>query len=89
MPRDFTFDTTGRSQGRYRIQLIADDKVDHPTTLADVTVVVDTSPPDVTLSGSLWDARGSQLADGQYTLTAHFSIVAGYRYLDYTDVKRR
>ena len=28
-------------------------------------------------------------ADGQYTLTAHFSIVAGYRYLDYTDVKRR
>jgi predicted AlkP superfamily pyrophosphatase or phosphodiesterase len=30
-----------------------------------------------------------ETADGQYTLTAHVSIVGGYRYLDYTDVKRR
>jgi arylsulfatase A-like enzyme len=28
-------------------------------------------------------------ADGRYTLSAHFSIAGGYRYLDYTDVKRR
>jgi hypothetical protein len=27
--------------------------------------------------------------DGKYTLTAHFSSVGDYRYLDYTDVKRR
>jgi predicted AlkP superfamily pyrophosphatase or phosphodiesterase len=27
--------------------------------------------------------------DGKYTLTAHFSSVGNYRYLDYTDVKRR
>lgn len=28
-------------------------------------------------------------ADGAYELTAHVSIAAGHRYLDYTDVKRR
>jgi hypothetical protein len=71
MPRDFTFNTAGRAQGRYRIQLIAHDKVNHPTTLADVTVTLDTTPPDIALSGSLWDARGTQLAPGTYTLHVH------------------
>jgi predicted AlkP superfamily pyrophosphatase or phosphodiesterase len=28
-------------------------------------------------------------ADGSYELTAHLSVVAGHRYLDYTEVKRR
>jgi hypothetical protein len=28
-------------------------------------------------------------ADGSYELTAHISVAAGHRYLDYTDVKRR
>jgi hypothetical protein len=27
--------------------------------------------------------------DGAYSLTAHFSTVAGHRYLDFTDVARR
>jgi hypothetical protein len=68
MPRDFTFDTTGRTQGRYRIQFVAHDKVGHPTTIADVTVVFDTTPPDVTMSGPLWNARDTELAPGAYNL---------------------
>jgi len=27
--------------------------------------------------------------DGSYELTAHVSVAAGHRYLDYTEVKRR
>jgi len=77
MPRDYSFDTSGRSEGRYGIQLVAHDKVGHPGTLADTTIVLDTTPPGVTPSGSLWDARGSQLADGQYTLNVHASDGGG------------
>ena len=34
-------------------------------------------------------AESVKTPDGSYELTAHFSIAAGHRYLDYTDVKRR
>ncbi len=31
----------------------------------------------------------AKTADGAYQVDAHISIVAGHRYLDYTDVQRR
>ena len=42
------------------------------------------SPPDVTQL-----TETVRNPDGSYELTAHVSIVAGHRYLDFTDVKRR
>jgi RHS repeat-associated protein len=45
MTRDFTFNTSGRSEGSHRIQAIARDKVDNPATLADFTVKIDSIDP--------------------------------------------
>jgi hypothetical protein len=43
--RSFFFDTSGRTEGPHRIQMIAHDKVDNAVTLADVTVKIDSINP--------------------------------------------
>jgi hypothetical protein len=71
MPRDYTFDTTGRLEGTHYVKMVAHDKVTHPTTLADFSFVLDMSAPDVVLSGSLYDGRSADLAPGSYNLHVH------------------
>jgi RHS repeat-associated protein len=46
MTRNFTFDTTGRTEGPWhRVQMIARDKAGHSTTVADFNVKVDNTDP--------------------------------------------
>jgi hypothetical protein len=73
MTRNYTFATAGRTDGSHRIQVIARDKVDTPTTVADVTVNTDSSDPSQGTIGGTGGppAPGTKkwVPGGSYTIT--------------------
>ena len=66
MTRDFTFNTVGRANNfAHRIQVIARDKVDNATTVADFTLEPDSvDPSQGTFGGDLWQPTGGWPSTG-------------------------
>jgi hypothetical protein len=66
--RDWTFNTANRPQGERTIRVIGFDKAGNASQPRDFKVNYDNTPPTVALSGSLYDARNTNLNDGTHTL---------------------
>ncbi len=65
---DYTFDQTKYSAGAHTITVIATDLAGNISTPQNFTVFTDQDVPDVTESGTLWDANGAHISNPSYTL---------------------
>jgi VCBS repeat protein len=68
---DWSYSTTSLSEGVHRAEVQAQDVIGN-TSLPDANstfdIKVDRTPPNVALSGALYDRRGQELPPGSYTL---------------------
>jgi len=65
---DYTFDQTKYSAGAHTITVMATDLAGNISTPQNFTVFTDQDAPDVTESGTLWDANGADISNPSYTL---------------------
>jgi RHS repeat-associated protein len=74
---DLDFRPASLASGSHSVSLRAFDAVGNVSTSAPFTVTVDNEPPVLTLSGALWNARGTVLQAGDHDLTVNAGETTG------------